>query len=478
MPSLFDNNVIFHLSTNCSICTPSGRVAGRLEGPTGFPLSHFSMQQLKDNSIHFQHYLKVGLDPALISLFITTPTNSSINQSLVIHVSPFNGVIESLAKPRLLVREDGSVLISARHLKVGTNFETQTPELTYSVQSIARHGSLELWESDLWVPLSNGSSFTQTQVNNLKLRYTQSGPVVTDLSTDSVSLLTSSSELEGPEISLIVFIMSSSFSLSSSLFTNTTTLSVQEGGSSLFKEDSLYLSFSPSSVESGSFSYPLSYKDFDVSLTVASLPARGSLILNNGSSNLTLSLHSVLNYRDIISQKLTYVHDGSDTTFDSVSILINVTSPHSDAFNLSESSFDIDIDIDITPVNDNAPCLKQLRYINPLEGSYVILNESFFEISDPDQIPFDYLIRVEEGSAGDGIGHFAEVNKGLDQKIRQFNMSQVISHDIVYVYRELDPAQTLSYNHGVTISDGLFIVKQVRPKFLKLLQNRAKDPVL
>ncbi|XP_019849585.1 PREDICTED: chondroitin sulfate proteoglycan 4-like [Amphimedon queenslandica] len=460
-PSLSDDDVVFHLATsNCSICTPSGRVAGQLEGPTGSPLSRFSMQQLKDDGVYFQHYLEAGLDPALISLFITTPTNPSINQSLVINVSPFNGIIESLAEPRLLVREDGSVLISAQHLRVGTNFETQTPELMYSIQSIARHGSLELWESDSWTPLSNGSSFTQSQVDTLQLRYRQSGPVVTDLVTDSVSLLVSSSQLEGPEVSLIIFIMSSSFSSSPSLSANTTSLSVQEGGSSLFRKDSLFFSFSPSSIESGSLSYPLSHDDFDISLTVASLPTRGSLILNNGSSEYTLSLHSVFNYQDMVSQKLTYVHDGSDTTFDSLSFLVNIASLYSDAFNVSESSFDIDIDVHITPVNDNAPSLKQLRYINPLEGSYVILNESFFKITDPDQLPFDYLIRVDEGSAEDGNGHFAEVNKGLDQKIREFKMSQVISHDIVYVYRELDPAHILSYNHSVTIFDGLYTVKQ------------------
>lgn len=420
------------------------------------------MRQLKDGGVYFQHYLEAGLDPVLISLFINTLTNPSIIQSLVIHVLPFNGIMESLAEPRLLVREDGSVLISARHLRVGTNFETQTPELTYSVQSIARHGSLEVWEFDSWIALSNGSSFTQAQVNALQLRYRQSELVLADLVTDSVSLLVSSSQLEGPEISLIVFIMSSSFSLSPSLSTNTTSLSIQEGGASLFRRDSLFFSFSPSSIESASLSYPLSHNDFDISLTIDSLPSRGSLILNNGSSNVTLSLRSVFNYEDIVSEKLTYVHDGSDTTFDSMSILVSITSLHSDTFNISESSFDIDVDVDITPVNDNPPCLKQLLYINPLEGSYVILNESFFEITDPDQIPFDYLIRVDEGSAEDGNGHFAEVNRELDQKIREFKMSQVINHDIVYVYRELDPAHILSYNHSVTISDGLYTVKQVR----------------
>ena len=277
-----------------------------------------------------------------------------------------------------------------------------------------------------------------------------------------MSFSVSSSELQGPVVSLTVFIMSESFSFSPSITINTTSLSVTEGNATLFGRDTLFFSFSPPSIVYGSLSYPLSHNDFNISLAILSLPSNGRLRLGTGPTERILLVNSVISYVDFLDQKLTYLHDGSDTLSDSVLILVNVTS---NVFDISNASR-ISVDIEIVPVNDNAPRLRQFHDINPLEGSFVFLNQSFFEITDRDQISFDYVISVSGGTGGNGMGHFAEVSKGLDEEITKFTMNQVIRREIVYVYRHLDPSQRLSYYHNVLISDGLHTVQEVRLHFI------------
>ena len=405
-----------------------------------------------------------GLEPVNVSLIVATPT-SLINQSLVIRVVSFDGNITFLGYPRALVRVGGAISIGTRWLRLATNFETQDPELVYRMRSVPKRGVLELLESNSWKRLSVDDNFTQWQVNELHLRYRQNEEILVDdapLLTDLMSFGVSSSQLQGPVVSLTVFIMSESFSFSPSITTNTTSLSVTEGNAALFGRDTLFFSFSPPSIVYGSLSYPLSHNDFNISLAILSLPSNGRLRLGTGPTERILSVNSVISYVDFLDQKLTYVHDGSDTLSDSVLILVNVTS---NVFDISNASR-ISVDIEITPVNDNAPHLKQFHDINPLEGSFVFLNQSFFEITDRDQISFDYIISVSGGTGGKGMGHFAEVSKGLNEEITKFTMNQVIRREIVYVYRHLDPSQRLSYYHNVLISDGLHTVQEVRLHFI------------
>lgn len=458
------SGVLFHLKENCSICTSSGRVAGHFEDSRGAPLLSFSLQKVKDGDVFLQHYLVAGLEPVNVSLIVATPT-SLINQSLVIRVVSFNGNITFLGYPRALVRVGGVISIGTRWLRLATNFETQDPELAYHMRSVPKRGVLELLESNSWKRLSVDDNFTQWQVNELRLRYRQNEEISVEdapLLTDLMSFSVSSSQLQGPVVSLTVFIMSDSFSFSPSITTNTTSLSVTEGNATLFGRDTLFFSFSPPSIVYGSLSYPLSHNDFNISLAILSLPSNGRLRLGTGSTERILSVNSVISYVDFLDQKLTYVHDGSDTLSDSVLILVNVTS---NVFDISNSSR-ISVDIEIVPVNDNAPRLRQFHDINPLEGSFVFLNQSFFEITDQDQISFDYVISVSGGTGGKGMGHFAEVSKGLDEEITRFTMNQVIRREIVYVYRHLDPSQRLSYYHNVLISDGLHTVQEVRLHFI------------
>lgn len=443
---------------NCPICTSSGKIAGHLKlTSTGAKTDVFTLKQLKEGLVVFQHYYYAGLEVVVFNLTLESPLDE---QSLILSAQPFEGNISLTTEPRFLIKEGDKVLVDTKYLSASTNFQGQYPTLTYKVLSGSQYGVLEVFEGLRWVPvdrrLLGNNTFTQAEVNTSKVRYNQRIPLNREAVTDTIQLQIFSSQLSGPIQLLTVYILSNSSVIQPQLIFNVSTVLVTEGGSARVSDQSLSLSFSPSSIQVDSHSYSLSHKEIMVAVHIIQKPNQGFISVRNSS----LSNGSLFMYTDLLNGNIIYYHSGSDTTHDTMVIRLSVISVSSQALLTPDPSSDIVLNFQISPVNDNLPKLHQHQLIAPLEGSYIILNESFFEITDSDNQPFDFLIQLNT-STGEGGGHFAHVRKDLDVKINQFRMSQLKGKEVVYVFRRLHVNEILIYHHNITISDGVHHVQEV-----------------
>lgn len=468
-----DQTILFQLCGDCPICTINGVKAGLLRLPKEDSLqsfnqtdcSSFTSKQLQNGLVVFQHFYSAGLERVVFNL---TVTNYRLGQAIEhqfiqLYAQPFAGNFTLLTNPRFLLKEREMIEIDSHYLSFDTNFiNNQHSNLSYRVLNYTQYGILEVFEDSQWVSILERlqqplGTFTQIEINTRKVRYRQTVPLLDKMNvTDILILQVYSFQLNGSEIACTFFILSlTSSPIKPHILTSnmtTTNFSLEEGKEAFIDGQLIPLSFSLNN----SIQLSLSHKQFNVTVTIAHQPLHGILHFNTSS----------FNYHDLLSNGIIYTHDGSDTMTDTVLLKLTITSVTTQALLIPEpSSIYHVLHFDVNPVNDNYPQLIQHHSISPLEGSYITLNSSFFEITDSDHQNIDFLIVV--GNDTFGSGHFAKQN--LDKKLNRFYMSEVQAKQILYTFPHLRSTEVLNYYHNITISDGLHTIKDV--SFIHVFQG-------
>ena len=444
LPNVSDQDVIFSFNGNCNLCTHHGEPAGDIN------LHLFSLHELKQGLVEFNHYYSAGLDTVVLNL--TVSINAIINQSLIVFAEPYDAIISLTVQTEPFVKEGGIVLIDQHNLNSTAIFQNQTPSFTYTLLTQPHYGILEMLNvSDTWVPLSDSSginSFDQFDVDSQRIRYRQTVPILQQLN-DSILIQVHSDQLPGPIQTLNVFIIPYSLFVKPFLTYNSTIISVDEGGIVKINKSAFCVSLSPSHFEVYGQKYSINFSDVMLMINITKPPAHGKLLFMNSSN--------VISYHHYINEGLTYLHDDSDTISDQIGLLLtpvsllNLQVP----INLPDIKSNITISIQIHGVNDNIPKLNQYQLLSPVEGSFIVVTTSMFDISDADADLTDHFIMVDTE-----LGHFADINQHLDVKLTQFWMSQIQNREILFVFQMLNSSM-LMYNETVNVSDGVHFITQV-----------------
>lgn len=439
-----EHDTLLYFNGNCDVCTLHGQPAGHIN------YRSFSFYELKRGLVTFQHYYTAGMEKVVFNF--TMNVNGSIIRSVTVYAEPYIGVITLSTEMKPFVREGGIVFINHHDLNATSNFQNQTPSFTYSLLEQPQYGILEVLYEQMWVSIGNGlvNNFTQLDVNLNRIRYRQTVEVL-QYSNDSCHIQVHSDQLPGPSQMLTLLIIPRSSFIKPSLTSSISYISVDEGGMVYIDKDVFSISLFPSYYEVNFETYPIGFDDIMVTVTITKPPTQGNLIFRNA----TLESSDVMLYKDLLTHGLMYKHDDSDSAVsDEVVIsftatsLLNLQAP----IILPDSVYNVSLLINIRSHNDNIPKLVQYQALNPFEGSYIVLNTSFFDIVDADKDEFDHLIMVDTK-----LGHFSF--QQLDTKLTSFRMSQVRRGEILFVFQLFN--STLNYNETVNISDGVYFATQV-----------------
>lgn len=416
------------------------------------PYRHFTLLQLVNGSISYQHNYSAGLDPVPITVTIS-------NQLFYVLALPFEGNITLSNASCLPVAEGTTKLLLPRHIHATTDFTSQNSVLTYRVTAPLLHGYLEVYEpnrgwvrSDQRSPRPGIVNFTQTEIDMGHVRYYSiaSVPSGSLMLLDSFQFQVFSSQLPGPEGSFCIRVLSR---VKPSLVVATANVSVPEGGEVVLGRSIISLSFSPDLHELQQlWEEPITPELFEVEVLVASQPEHGKLMLLGSELS-----GGVIPFAFFLNNSVTYLHDDSENFLDQIDFRVRVTSVRSYPLLLPDQSSLSTLWINIQPLNDNHPVLSQPVPIRVTEGSYVILNSSMLRVSDHDQdadLAYINIIITSQSS-----GHFANIEM-IDEPIIQFRYIEIMRKKIIF-HSTINKDGPLQLRVRVLIQDGVHDENQV-----------------
>ena len=384
---------------------------------SGSPLSNgstFTQDDINNNRITYDHD---GSETTSDSFtFDVDDGNGGSTGSTVFHIT-----INPVNDPPVLTTNTGKTVdeASTGNIILQSELETTDPdntpsELTYTVTVLPTHGTLKLSGS----PLTAGSTFTQADINSNLLTYDHDGSETTsDLFKFTVS------DGNGGNIPETQFDITINPQNDPPVVTTNTGMSVDEGstGNTILQS---YLE----TTDNDNTATELTY-------TISTAPSHGTLY----RSGSPLSNGSTFTQDDINNNRITYDHDGSETTSDSFTFDVddgNGGSTGSTVFHIT-----------INPVND-PPVLTTNTGKSVDEGSTGnIILQSELEATDPDNSASELTYTVTVIPTHGNLKRGAVVLAVGDN----FTQSDINSNNISYDH---DGSETTSDYFKFTVSDG------------------------
>jgi len=319
----------------------------------------------------------------------------------------------TLANNAGLTVTEGSASTITQSLLETTDEESDPSDLQYTVDTAPANGTLD----NGGTALSAGDTFTQADIDNGEITYTHDGSETTS---DSVDFTVTDQGGGGKSVS-------GTFSLSISETNNAPTIATNSGltldeGTASTIPRSLLETTDPESGPSG-----LVY-------TVDTAPLNGTL--DNGGT--ALSSGDTFTQADINNGEITYTHDGSATTSDSLDF--TVTDQGGGGKSTSGT-----FSISITPVND-APTLANNAGLTVTEGSASTITQSLLETTDEESDPSDLQYTIDTAPANGTLDNVGTVLSAGDT----FTQADINNGEITYTH---DGLATTSDSLNFTVTD-------------------------
>ena len=467
LSNVSDQDVLFIVHGECEICTLQRQPAGHIElFQNHVAYKHFSLHELKQGHVAFQHNYSAGLGLVVFNLKVRI--NGLDDQFLTVYAQPYEGHIILTSEAVLVLIEEGTAYIQTQKLNATTNFDNENATLTYKMLSQPQLGVLEVNEGsrmnskEQWVSIYERSNqdlqntFTQSEVKQGKIRYRQTvtlSPPPPELTyiNDSFHFQLFSYQLPGPRDTFSILIIPQMSMIKPKIVYNVTSVVVKEGSFVQINNNSLSVSFSPSKFQLNQWHRLITTQEVDLEVIIIKPPQHGTLSISNAPL-----LTDKITFLELTMSGLNYTHDNTEIFKDEIVFRLVARSVSNLPVQKPDSTPDIVLPIEIIPVNDNLPALNQLNLISPLEGSFIVINTSMIDVSDQDLPEVDFEVIVQNNS--DVGGYFANISN-LDEQMERFRMSDLKLGEVVYTFLQLD--KNLQYNHSIIISDGVHFVTEV-----------------
>ena len=174
----------------------------KLDRP-GQEINLFRQEELVNGVIAFQHFKSFGNQRFTVRVIIRDEQTSIYPHLLI---EPFDGEFSVVNSSCLKVFEDSKILIQPHTLNVSTNFESQNPQVHFTLKSLPVHGFVEVFRNSslflipTWWQLSLDDSFTRREVQLDRVRYVHNSTLVNVSQFDHFVLKISSYQAEGPSV--------------------------------------------------------------------------------------------------------------------------------------------------------------------------------------------------------------------------------------------------------------------------------------
>lgn len=369
--------------------------------------------------------------------FTGATSGTNLTQSVSISVTPVNDAPVLVTNNTLLVSEQQSNqplrtnIITSSVLRT-TDVESTPAQIVYTIATAPSTtiGSLLLSSATL----STGSTFTQDDINNRRLGYVQSG---SESTSDSFVFRVSDGEVVLPDTTFNITI--NPVNDIPVLLTTNPTLSLSEGANSVISS-TLLQATDPDNTP------------IELRYTLTSQPSNGVLRL----SGSTLGANQSFTQSDINSGRLSYQHNGSETTRDSFGF--RVADP-------AGGSASATFNIAINPVNDR-PQTVSTGPLTVAEGATRTITRTILLTSDPDTpaanlvytlptTPVFGTLRLGNTSLGSGATF---TQQDIDNGLVTYEQNGSETTSDVFVFRVSDGTTTLSdrvFNINITPVDDL-----------------------
>ena len=338
------------------------------------------------------------------------------NFNLAINVNPVNDPFVLTSSPLTVDEGSSTNLIDPSVLNAGDPDDTAN-QLTYTVVSVPGAGTLRL----SGVALSAGQSFTQQDVIDGNVTYDHDGSETTS---DSIALQLADGLEDG--VTAQDFNLSINVNPVNDQFVATVSqMSVTEGSSNNLITDSS-LGVSDADDVPGELVYTLAFE-----------PSFGTLRL----SGVELTAGQTFTQQDIIDGNLTYDHDGSEASGDTVALQL------ADGLEDGVMPLELELAIDINPVNDE----QSLQLNNPLtvlEGTGAIIDNSLLLTGDVDNPSADLVYTL----TGDPTHGRLELTTNPGVTISQFTQDDIDNNRLMYIH---DGSEAGSDSFEFSVDDGI-----------------------
>ena len=376
-----------------------------------------------------------------------------------IAVTPVNDAPTLLSNVGLTLSEGAAGSITTTLLSA-TDVDNLDSQITYTVSTPA-HGSLLLGATTV-------TSFTQADLAGGQLKYVHDG---NESISDSFTFTLGDGAVTTAVRTFNVGVIPVNDPPGVS---NNLGLTLAEGGTSTIAPTALTITDNDGPA-------PLTY-------TVGTATTRGALKLGTA----TLTAGQTFTQADILGNRLSYTHDGSETLADSFTF----TASDGSTGTLPLTTFNIAV----TPVND-VPVLVSNSGITLSEGALTTLNSSVLQVSDGDNPPPANLVYSVTSPTNNGVlllggnpvTSFTQANLNSGQLVYQHNGSESISDSFTFtvtdgvvtppvgpsvfniVVTPVNDAPSLSNNVGLTLAEGA--TSTIANTLLAITDNDGPGPL-
>lgn len=287
------------------------------------------------------------------------------NQTIAITVNAVNDQPQLLSNNTLSVSENGTRTIT-NSLLLTTDVDNASNQITYTLVTAPNPlttGSLRL-DGNV---LQAGSTFTQEAINQNRLTYVQNG---SETLTDQFVFQVRDPAPSGPAaatFNIVVNPVNDAPSLTANLG-----LTVNEGTTATTATTITSARLSVSDPDN---------TPSELRYTLRSGPANGNLRLSGSN----LAVNQTFTQQDILSNRLSYRHDGSETTSDSFTFVVNDSAGGGTGVQL--------FTINVLPVDDR-PVITTAGPATVNENGIVTINSGVLNVSDPDNSATEIIYTV------------------------------------------------------------------------------------
>lgn len=441
----------------CGNCTDAGAIL-----KSGTNVKIFTQDDINRGIIMFQHFEVFSTAPLIVSLRVVVQGRLNGNLDAFLLILPHPGHLNLTSNPKvcLFVKEGGMALLESKHLAAVTDFEEQTPTITYDILMTPMYGMVQVWSPQhlQWLDLSNSSSasppslsllptssFTQADVNASWVKYLQSESF-DGHGFDKFTFHLHSSNLSGPIGDLCINIWPEEF-----LFQPTITIELRplvvamENGSATITGAVLNTTLDNVDYLAQEPDINVDVQQLGIVYTLLKAPSYGSLkvgpVILVAGDNFT--------YRDVASQWLVYDHAGTEHHSDSFVFRASASSTAYLPIRAPNLTANLTLNINITATNNYPPVLTVMEDIRPHEGCWVPITTANINVTDRDRPPSPLKVILRKRKKDSPIGMFV-LRSNPTQPIRHFYMQDVLDDNVLYVHWVNQTAR-LSYRQGIKL---------------------------
>ncbi len=253
----------------------------------------------------------------IIEVTVNDGADDSATAVSIVTVNPVNDVPVVAVNTGLVVNEGGTGTITNGRLQV-TDVDNTNNQLIYTIETIPVNGQLLVNN----IPQARNGQFSQVDIDNNRLKYSHDG---SETASDSFDFFVSDSS--GGLIGATTFTIAMNANNDMPILTVNSELTVDEGGSGVIT--SSYLQVTDADNTADQILYRLEI-----------LPTNG-VLQKNGAD---LGLNAEFYQDDIDNNRITYVHNGGETTSDSFTFAVE----DGEGGSIASTVYTIGV----TPVND------------------------------------------------------------------------------------------------------------------------------